>query len=98
MQLCRWYVVLFSFCVIRLGHFQLEFAHGREMHPRVGPIDLKLLSMRIGKLTWFCVNLMFIAVSYEYYDEVDPMLMVAVVTQNLFIADMLLFEVNTPLF
>lgn len=74
------------------GYVQLEFAHGREMHPRVGSIDLKLLSWRLGKLTWLCLNAMFMAVSYEYHDEIDQVLFAAVSMQSIFIMDAFLSE------
>lgn len=76
------------------GNFQLEFAHGREMHPRVGPIDLKMLSWRLGKLTWFSLNLMFMAVSYEYHDDVDEVLFVAAAMQCAYLMNELLSEEN----
>ena len=64
------------------------------MHPRVGPIDLKMLSWRLGKLTWFGLNLMFMAVSYEYYDEVDEVLFLTACMQCAFIANAFISEVQ----
>lgn len=64
------------------------------MHPRVGPLDLKMLSWRVGRLTWLCLNVMFMAVSYEYHDEVDEALFMAAALQIIFIIDGFICEVS----
>lgn len=76
------------------GIFPLDFVNGREMHPRFGSIDLKFLIWRIGLISWFLMNLVFVHESYVRHHQIDYTLLVAVAMQNMYIADSLFFEVN----
>ena len=73
-----------------------DFFIGRELNPRVGPLDLKFFfELRPGLIGWVMLDLCFCAQAYKQYDTVPTALLLVTYFHAFYVADALWFEVST---
>lgn len=68
------------------GCTMYDFFVGRELHPRLGPVDLKFFIMRYGIICWVTMNALFLWKSYAV-GSLTPALVFVVLMQLLYALD-----------
>lgn len=75
------------------GNIVYDFFIGRELNPRVGPLDLKFFcELRPGLIGWVVLNLGFLFEAYSKQGTFPPALTMVVAFQCIYVADALFFE------
>lgn len=68
------------------GSFIYDFYMGIELHPRIGPLDLKLFfNGRPGIVAWTLINLSFAAAQYQTYGFVTNSMLLVNLFQALYV-------------
>ena len=68
---------------------------GRELNPRIGPVDLKFFcELRPGLIGWVILDLCFIFEAYEVHGYIPGALLFIVAFHTLYVADALWYEVR----
>ena len=68
-----------------------EFFMGRELNPRLGSLDFKLYSFRLGLITWLLFNLIFCFEAIEKNSKVNALFLVSFL-QLVYVGDALWHE------
>eukprot|EP01012_Entosiphon_sulcatum_P034276 TRINITY_DN4344_c0_g1_i1.p1 TRINITY_DN4344_c0_g1~~TRINITY_DN4344_c0_g1_i1.p1 ORF type:complete len:435 (-),score=53.89 TRINITY_DN4344_c0_g1_i1:382-1686(-) len=77
------------------GNVVYDFFIGRELNPRVGPLDLKeFCELRPGLIGWTVINVGLLLKQYERDGNVNAALAAVVVFQGLYVWDSLYNEVS----
>jgi len=77
------------------GIFIYDFFMGRELNPRVGPIDLKFFcELRPGLIGWIMLDFSFIAEVVAIGQFPSAALLLATAFHALYVADALFHEVS----
>lgn len=75
------------------GCMGYDFFMGRELNPRLGPLDLKFFcEMRPGLIGWTLINWIFVHEAYVA-SRLTPALVLVAAFQTLYVADALFYEV-----
>ncbi|RUS80561.1 hypothetical protein EGW08_011701 [Elysia chlorotica] len=75
------------------GNFIYDFFIGRELNPRVGPLDLKFFcELRPGLIGWVMMDWIMVLKAYQETGTFPPNLVLVTVFQTLYVADALWFE------
>ena len=76
-----------------------DFFMGRELNPRIGPLDLKFFcELRPGLIGWVMLDLCFCTQAYKQYGEVPLALLLVTFFHAFYVADALWFEVRLYIF
>lgn len=71
---------------------------GRELNPRIGPLDLKFFcTLRPGLIGWAVLNAAMLLEAYTRDGHLPIALTMVVAFQTLYVADVLFFEVRVRL-
>lgn len=77
----------------RSGNIIWDYYWGVELHPRIGPVNLKqLINCRIGMMGWSVVLLSFAAQQYEDIGRVTTSMLVCVALQLVYIIKFFIWE------
>ena len=83
-------------CVLFAGYIPYDFFMGRELNPRLGPLDLKFLcELRPGLIGWVLLDLVFMTESYQLHGTISPAMVLVVCFHACYIIDALWFEVSS---
>ncbi|BFZ07727.1 hypothetical protein BsWGS_10766 [Bradybaena similaris] len=75
------------------GNIIYDFFIGRELNPRIGPLDLKFFcEMRPGLIGWVVLDWLMLIKAYQETGTVSPNLALVTLFQTLYVADALWFE------
>lgn len=75
------------------GIFIYDFFIGRELNPRLGPVDLKFFcELRPGLIGWLMLDLCFVTHAYQLYGQPSMPLLLVVAFHALYVADALWHE------
>lgn len=75
------------------GNIIYDFFIGRELNPRIGPLDLKFFcELRPGLIGWVMMNWLMVIKAYQDTGAFPPNLVLVTVFQTLYVADALWFE------
>ena len=81
--------------IVIAGNVLYDFFIGRELNPRLGPLDLKFFcELRPGLIGWVILDLSFVMKAYESGGVVPPALALVTVFHTWYVADALWFEVS----
>ena len=82
------------FSLFFLGNHIYDFFIGRELNPRVGPLDIKFFfEMRPGLIGWVVIDWIMVVKAFQDSGEFPPGLTLVTLFQTLYVADALWFEV-----
>ena len=77
------------------GNIIYDFFIGRELNPRIGPLDLKFFcELRPGLIGWVMLDWLMVLKAYQDTGAFPPNLVLVTVFQTLYVADALWFEVS----
>ncbi|GFN94499.1 delta(14)-sterol reductase [Plakobranchus ocellatus] len=75
------------------GNIIYDFFMGRELNPRIGPLDLKFFcELRPGLIGWVLLDWLMVYKAYQDTGAFPPNLVLVSVFQTLYVADALWFE------
>ncbi|KAK3732989.1 hypothetical protein RRG08_002595 [Elysia crispata] len=75
------------------GNIIYDFFIGRELNPRIGPLDLKFFcELRPGLIGWVMLDWLMVLKAYQDTGVFPPNLVLVTVFQTLYVADALWFE------
>ncbi|CAG5127396.1 unnamed protein product [Candidula unifasciata] len=75
------------------GNVIYDFFIGRELNPRIGPLDLKFFcELRPGLIGWVVLDWLMVVKAYQETGTVSPNLALVTLFQTLYVADALWFE------
>ena len=70
------------------GHAVSDFFMGVELHPRIGPLDLKLFHIgRVGMMAWTAVNASFAARQFQEFGYVTGSMILVNLLQLVYVLD-----------
>ena len=70
------------------GHAVSDFFMGVELHPRIGPLDLKLFHIgRVGMMAWTAVNASFAAKQFQEFGYVTGSMILVNLLQLVYVLD-----------
>jgi len=75
------------------GNWIYDFFMGRELNPRVGPLDLKFFfELRPGLIGWVVLDWIMVVKAYQDTGALLPNLLMVTLFQTLYVADALWYE------
>ncbi|GFS16207.1 delta(14)-sterol reductase [Elysia marginata] len=75
------------------GNIIYDYFIGRELNPRIGPLDLKFFcELRPGLIGWVVLDWLMVLKAYQETGAFPPNLVLVTVFQTLYVADALWFE------
>lgn len=79
-----------------IGNILYDFFIGRELNPRIGPLDLKFFcELRPGLIGWVALDWIFVIKDYQETGTLSPNLVLVTLFQTLYVGDALWFEVSS---